>query len=386
MTSAKKSNAYRGLIIWMIVLLVLAALACGGYVYTSRYLERRAQENADEVKRINDARTEEYNAALNNQKVQAQAVSQKDNEWPVPQSQGWDVVDLTGYPISAGPEQSVTRNDMLQGGMLIINRWHAMPADLTDDMMVSISRKSREDNDRITNIPTENASVLLMPDAVHALMNMYQDARNQGLDMDNIIVGEGYRTMETQSLNWQKEADKYSARYSGDKLTERVINAGVAYPGTSDYQSGMSVFLYNYKSGDKEFSNTPLHDTLQGKWIYTNCWKYGFVFRFPVQGFPYEDTVDKSYITGISTKIKAYRYAGIANATAMHALDMCMEEYAEYLMKHPHIAVYEDGVLRCEIYRLEGGYSDTTVTVPAGCTDYTVSTDNLGGMIVAARF
>ena len=117
MTSAKKSNAYRGLIIWMIVLLVLAALACGGYVYTSRYLERRVQENADEVKRINDSRTEEYNAALNNQKIQAQAVSQKDNEWPVPQSQGWDVVDLTGYPISAGPEQSVTRNDMLQGGM-----------------------------------------------------------------------------------------------------------------------------------------------------------------------------------------------------------------------------------------------------------------------------
>lgn len=385
MTNAK-SNAYRGVIIWMIVLLVLAALACGGYVYTGRYLEQRRQENIEETNRLNAAMTEEYNAALNNQKIQAAAASHQDNEWPVPKSQGWDVVDLTGYPVSAGPEQSVSRSELLQGGMLVVNRWHAMPADLTDDLMVSISRRSREDNNRITNIPTENASVMLMAPAVDALMNMYQAARDIGQDMDNIIVGEGYRTMETQSLNWQKEADKYASRYSGDRLTERVINAGVAYPGTSDYQSGMTVYLYNYKSGDKDFSNTPLHNTVQGKWIYDNCWKYGFIFRFPVQGFPYENTIDKSYITGISSKLKAYRYTGIANATAMHALNMCLEEYVEYLMRHPHIAVYQDGVLQCEIYRLEGGYSDTSITVPAGAVDWTASTDNLGGLIVSAKF
>ena len=109
------------------------------------------------------------------------------------------------------------------------------------------------------------------------------------------------------------------------------------------------------------------------------------MYRFPIQGFPYPDTVDKSFITGVSIK-KVYRFVGRAHAIAMHATGMCLEEYAEYLMEHPHIAVYEDGQLRCEIYRMEGGYSDTMVTIPKGAVDYTVSSDNLGGMVVAVQY
>lgn len=386
MAISKKRNAYRGLIICMLVLLALAALAYAGYLYTQKDLDRAVAENAEEVQQINAVRTKEYNAAVSemNQK-QAEAV-QVDDSWPTPNAQGWDVLDLSALPISAGSQVSATRQDMLEGGMLVVNRWHAMPSDLTDDMMVSISRHSREDNDRTTNIPTENASVMLLPTAVESLMRLYNDARDSGLDMDNIIVEEGYRTMETQTQNWTKKAEKYSARYSGDKLTEKVISEGVAYPGTSDYQSGMSVRLYNYKSGDKAFSDTPLHETEQGKWLYNNSWKYGFVFRFPVQGFPYPDTVDKSYVTGISQNMKVYRYVGTANAIAMHAMGLCLEEYAQYLIEHPHMAVFEDGTLRCEIYRLADPYSDAMVTIPNGAVGYTVSSDNLGGMIVAVNF
>ena len=386
MANTKKSNAYRGLIIWMLVLLALAALSCAGYVYTKNYLDRRAQENAEEVEQINAALTQEYNAAMSELNSRRAEEAKADSQWPQAAASGWDVVDLTSFPVSAGAQTSVTRREMLQGGLLVVNRWHAMPADLTDDLMVSISRRSREDNKKETNIPTENSSVSLMAPAVEALMKMYQDAREAGLDMDNIIVEEGYRTMETQSKYWGEASEKLSSRYSGDKLTQKVIASGVAYPGTSDFQSGMSVKLYNHKSGDKEFTNTPLHETQQGRWLYNNCWKYGYVFRFPSKGFPYADTMDKSYITGISVNLKVYRFVGEANALAMHALDMCLEEYAEYLMAHPHIAVFENGQLRCEIYRLEGGYSDTMVTIPNGAKSYTVSTDNLDGMVVAVKY
>ena len=386
MASAKKHNAYRGLIIWMLVLLALAALAYAGYMYTQKDLERAVQENEAEVQQINAARVAEFTAAVSEREQQDAAAVQIDDQWPVPAAQGWDVLDLSALPISSGSQVSVTRREMLQGGMLVVNRWHAMPSDLTDDMVVSISRRSREDNDKTTNIPTENASVMLMPTAVEALMRLYQDARDSGLDMDNIIVQEGYRTMETQTQNWTKGTEKYSSRYSGDKLTEKVIESGVAYPGTSDYQAGMSVFLYNYKSGDKAFSDTPLHETEQGRWLYNNSWKYGYVFRFPVQGFPYGNTVDKSYVTGINLKMKVYRYVGEANAIAMHAMGMCLEEYAQYLIDHPHIAVFEDGALRCEVYRLSDPYSDAMVTIPNGAAGYTVSSDNLGGMVVAVNY
>ena len=386
MANAKKHNAYRGLIIWMLVLLALAALAFAGYMYTRKDLERAAQKNEAEVAQINDERTAEFMQAIAEREQQDAAVVKIDEQWPIPADQGWDVLDVSAMPISAGSQVSVTREEMLQGGMLVVNRWHPMPSDLTDDMMVSISRRSREDNEKSTNIPTENASVMLMPTAVEALMRLYQDARDSGLDMDNIIVQEGYRNMEVQTQNWTKASDKYTSRYSGDKLTEKVIDSGVAYPGTSDYQAGMSIFLYNYKSGDRAFSDTPLHETDQGRWLYNNSWKYGFVFRFPIQGFPYADTVDKSYVTGINLKLKVYRYVGEANAIAMHAMDMCLEEYAQYLIDHPHIAVFEDGDLRCEVYRLADPYGDAMVTIPNGAAGYTVSSDNLGGMIVAVNY
>ena len=385
MAKSKKRNVYRGLIIWMLVLLALAALACAGYLYTRNYLDRRVQENAEEVQQINEARTSEYNAAVaelnqqNNEKANT-------TQWPTPAAQGWDVLDLTSLPVSSGSQVSVTRQQMLQGGLLVVNRWHAMPADLTDDMMVSVNRHSREDDDKTNNIPTKNASVSMMVPAVDALMSLYSDARAEGLDMDNIVIDEGYRTMETQTQKWMDSESKLSSRYSGDTLIERVRASGVAYPGTSDYQSGMSFSVYNYKSGDKDFSNTPLHETEQGKWLYNNGWKYGYVFRFPVQGFPYPDTVDKSYITGIDGHMKVYRYVGPANAIAMHATGMCLEEYTEYLMQHPHIAVYEDGTLRCEVYRLEDTYSDSMVQIPNGAKNYTVSSDNLGGMVVAIAY
>ena len=55
-------------------------------------------------------------------------------------------------------------------------------------------------------------------------------------------------------------------------------------------------------------------------------------------------------------------------------------------MAHPHIAVYSDGTLKYEIYRMEGGYSDTAVTVPYGAASYSASTDNMDGLIVAITY
>ena len=72
----------------------------------------------------------------------------------------------------------------------------------------------------------------------------------------------------------------------------------------------------------------------------------------------------------------------------MRALDMCMEEYIEYLVKHPHIAVYENGVLRYEITRTAGGdtAADVSVSVSRAAKDYTLSTDNMGGVITSMTY
>lgn len=384
MVKAKTGSAYRRLTVWMLVLLVLFALAGAGYVYVNAYLAQREDAHAKEVAAENEKRLAEYNAAVA-ERNSAASVTVND-QWPTPAETGWDVIDLTAFTVESAQNVSFTRADMIAGGLLVVNRWHELPADFNEGNVVSVINTSRGDEDKTNNIPAANSAVSMLPTAVNALMKLYGDARALNLEMDNIVVGEAYRSMATQTENWNKVVEEYQDRYKGDALTERARQSA-AYPGTSDYQAGLSCYLYNYKSGDSAFSNTPLHETEQGRWIYENSWKYGFVFRFPVQGFPYADSVDKSYKTGINLKNhKVYRYVGEANAAAMHALDMCLEEYVEYLMTHPHIAVYADGALKYEIFRTSGGYSDQTVGIPRGVSAYSASSDNLGGLVVAVSY
>lgn len=386
MAKTKKKNHYRSLIAWMLVLFALTAACVAGYLMTKSTLDARIEKHAQEVAETNAELVAEYNAAVAEQRRQESEAAALNAQWPEAATTGWDVLDLSAHSVERGRNVNVTRREMLSGGLLLVNRWHLMPADLLDNYMVSVSQHSRADEDKTNNIPTANSSISMQQTAVEALMKLYADARASGLDMDNIIIQEGYRSMETQSGYWNDTIAKIGDRYTGDALTERARRE-TAYPGSSDYQAGLSFRVYNYKSGDLEFSNTPLHQTEQGKWLYNNSWKYGYIFRFPVQGFPYEDTVDKSYKTAINlSNNKVYRYVGEAHAAAMTALGLCLEEYVEYLMENPHIAVYLDGKLLYEIYRMEGGYGDTSVNIPSKASSYSVSTDNMGGLVVAVGY
>ena len=180
-----------------------------------------------------------------------------------------------------------------------------------------------------------------------------------------------------------------SDKYSGEALIEKVRTAAnVNYPGTSEYQSGFSLRMDRYSKTDRELMDKKFADTEQSDWLVANSWQYGYVFRFPVQGYPNSTVTDKSYKTGVSSKLSIYRYVGKGHAAVMHALDMCMEEYIEYLMKHPHIAVYEDGVLKYEITRMAGGTTaaDVQVNVTLSAAEYTGSTDNVGGVVVCMTY
>jgi len=43
-------------------------------------------------------------------------------------------------------------------------------------------------------------------------------------------------------------------------------------------------------------------------------------------------------------------------------------------------------VLKYEIYRVPGGAADTSVSLPARAVNYLASTDNMGGVVVAAIY
>lgn len=102
---------------------------------------------------------------------------------------------------------------------------------------------------------------------------------------------------------------------------EAIVEKYSCRAGTSEHQSGLCADLHNQLYADEvhpeTFANTP-----EGSWLHENCWKFGFVLRFPS---------DKTEQTGISYESWHFRYVGRYHAYQMKVNNMCLEEYVAYL-------------------------------------------------------
>jgi D-alanyl-D-alanine carboxypeptidase len=232
-------------------------------------------------------------------------------------------------------------------------------------------------------IQVQDASVQLFPPAFDALVEAMEGAKEAGLE--HFIVREGYRSVAEQEALFNEEMSNLSGRYTGNRLIEETKKK-VNYPGTSDYHTGMTFRMDVYQRGNAELNNQKFQsESAQGAWLTENCWKYGIIFRFPSRDFPNPSWEDKSYKTGVSSQLNMYRFVGKAHSAAMKVLDMCLEEYVEFLIDHPHICIYEDGALVYEVVRIKGAGSNYTfdLPVPNPATSYQASFDNMDGVVMA---
>ena len=376
----------------LIVLAVLMALLVAGCViggsmirdYRANLLNEKRQavmQSNAEKKAAYDREVAEYMQKRN----QSNAVNE---EWPAAAQEGWDIIDLTNYPLEAPGTATVARADIMNNGLLLINEWHSRPEDFDDSSVTSVAGYAR--NDKELSSFVENNTCKLMPVAIDALMAALKDAKAVGLEGYVLKAGSTYRSYDDQYALFQKEVDrqrKNHPSYTDEKLIERA-KRNVNYPGTSEYNSGLAFQLYLYQKDNAELNNASFYETAQGKWLYENAWKYGLIFRFPKAGYPMEDTTDKSYKTGVTSSLNIYRYVGKANAEVMHHLDLCMEEYIDYLMEHPHVAVFEDGVKKYEITRQQVGDEATSFNVDINrvTSNYTMYLDNMGGVITVYTY
>ena len=123
-----------------------------------------------------------------------------------------------------------------------------------------------------------------------------------------------YRSVKRQKELYDASVQKYlkqgKKQEEADKLTLEYINK----PGGSDHNLGLAVD-FNYV--DNSFAQTSEY-----KWLLKNAENYGFILRYP------EDKEDK---TKIAYESWHWRYVGEENAKRMNELNMCLEEYVEYL-------------------------------------------------------
>ena len=368
----------------VIILTVLVAALCVGcflikplVIDPQRATVQKANAEAREaVEEKNREILAEYQARL--AELENKQTVQVNTAWPEHKSEGWDILDLTSFPLENPTAETRTRAELMNNGMLLVNEWHSRPEDFDESALVSIHKYLDK------KVQATDSNVRLFPVACDALLAAIEDAAAENLT--HYMVDEGYRSWDDQNTLFQNKLTKLANKYSGDELVA-AAKREVNYPGTSEYNTGLSFRLRLYDRNDAEVAKPKYSTTDQGKWMNENCWKYGLIFRFPQAAWPLDSTMDKSFKTGVSLKMNLYRYVGKGNAAVMHYMDFCLEEYIEYLQEHPHIALFEDGTLKYEIYRQYIGDASTVdVQLTRNAKSHVSSLDNIGAVITVFEY
>ena len=150
--------------------------------------------------------------------------------------------------------------------------------------------------------------------AIKYLKTMMKDMEKDGIS--NVWVQSAYRSREKQQQLYENSINKYLNQGKSQKEAERLTTEYINRPGSSDHNLGLAVD-FNYVDDNFE-------DTKAFKWLKQNAEKYGFILRYPKS---------KEDITKISYEPWHWRYVGEENAKKINELDMCLEEYIEYLNK-----------------------------------------------------
>ncbi len=147
-----------------------------------------------------------------------------------------------------------------------------------------------------------------------AANQMFKDAKAAGM---RIEICSAYRSVERQEQVFNESLEKrleqgmdYWEAFADNRLS-------VAEPGTSEHALGLALDLISnqYTELDEGQENTK-----EAKWLKENCYKYGFILRYPPE---------KTEITGIIYEPWHYRYVGVEDATKIMEMGITLEEYLE---------------------------------------------------------
>lgn len=251
---------------------------------------------------------------------------------------------------------SVSTKDKFKGDLILVNSDHEYFGG--DESLVNINAKLNEEG-RTSYVGNDNDMQVL--DVIYTPLSDMLDAFNAATGYNDIVIIGGYRTTEKQKQLYDEDLES-----TGLDSSDRV-----ALPGHSEHESGYAVDFTTSTTWD--YDGTGEYD-----WINQNCWKYGFILRYPEA---------KTDITNIKYEPWHYRYVGVPHAYYMFKNDVCLEEYIDllkgYTYEEEHLKFADDNGTEYEIYFVpsDDGADTTFVPVPVSLK-YDISGNNDDGFIV----
>lgn len=146
------------------------------------------------------------------------------------------------------------------------------------------------------------------------LQQMMDDCRAQGYSP---IICSSYRTHEKQQELFEQQVQVYRNDGMDRKAAEAKTAKSVAVPGTSEHELGLAVDITDV--AEQRIVSGMEEQPVQ-QWLMKNCWKYGFILRYPE---------DKAEITGIVYEPWHYRYVGKEAAKYIYENGITLEEYCQ---------------------------------------------------------
>lgn len=148
--------------------------------------------------------------------------------------------------------------------------------------------------------------------AIGDLNHMMVAARNAGIS--DFWIQSSYRSIAKQKELFENSIQKHIKAGKTVEEAEKQTLLFINKPGGSDHNLGLAV--------DFNYVNDSFQKTKIYSWLKQNAEEYGFILRYPKE---------KESITKISYEPWHWRYVGQEHAKKMNKLNLCLEEYIEYL-------------------------------------------------------
>ena len=171
------------------------------------------------------------------------------------------------------PERVVTNGVTRVGGVVIANKAIKLPPEFGSHLSLNE----------------------VEPEVYAALEEMSADAGHWYVNRS------GYRSYWDQQSAFQSNVDLFGFERA-DMLSSRA--------GHSEHQTGLTMDLDSF---DQNYGTTP-----DGKWLADNCWRYGFIIRYPK---------GKEHITGYDYEPWHVRYLGKSTAKLVFDSGLTLEEF-----------------------------------------------------------
>lgn len=166
-----------------------------------------------------------------------------------------------------------------------------------------------------TNKKSQKTKIQMTPEAAAALEDMFVAAKEE--KGYHLLAVSGYRSYGEQQLLFKNKVDAVGSQEAAWRK--------VAPAGASEHQLGlaMDVVCDTFRNLNSGFANTD-----EGKWLYANCHRFGFIVRY---------LKEWESVTGYAAEPWHFRYIGVSHACAVQWLNIPYETYA---LKAVELPVY----------------------------------------------